>query len=89
MDSARRLNQARAPLCETISNRSKTNGYSDTFHGGFGAATSIGRARRTLRTDLQAEHLDHIAVTGDLTHLGLPQEFREAATWLARLGRPA
>ena len=32
--------------------------------------------------------LDHIAVTGDLTHLGLPQEFREAATWLARLGKP-
>ena len=41
-----------------------------------------------LRADLQAEQLDHIAVTGDLTHLGLPQEFREAATWLARLGRP-
>ena len=41
-----------------------------------------------LRADLQAERLDHIAVTGDLTHLGLPQEFREAATWLARLGRP-
>jgi 3',5'-cyclic AMP phosphodiesterase CpdA len=41
-----------------------------------------------LRADLQAEHLDHIAITGDLTHLGLPQEFREAATWLARLGRP-
>jgi len=41
-----------------------------------------------LRADLQAEHLDHIAVTGDLTHLGLPQEFREAATWLARLGKP-
>jgi len=41
-----------------------------------------------LRTDLQAEHPDHIAVTGDLTHLGLPHEFREAATWLARLGKP-
>jgi 3',5'-cyclic AMP phosphodiesterase CpdA len=27
-------------------------------------------------------------VTGDLTHLGLPREFREAATWLARLGKP-
>ena len=27
-------------------------------------------------------------MTGDLTHLGLPQEFREAAAWLARLGRP-
>ena len=41
-----------------------------------------------LRTDLHAEHVDHIAVTGDLTHLGLPREFREAATWLARLGQP-
>ena len=41
-----------------------------------------------LRTDLQAEHPDHITVTGDLTHLGLPQEFREAAAWLARLGEP-
>ncbi len=40
-----------------------------------------------LRADLQAERPDHIAVTGDLTHLGLPQEFREAATWLARLGK--
>lgn len=41
-----------------------------------------------LRADLHAAHPDHIAVTGDLTHLGLPQEFREAATWLARLGKP-
>ena len=41
-----------------------------------------------LRIDVQEEDLDHIAVTGDLTHLGLPHEFREAATWLARLGDP-
>jgi 3',5'-cyclic AMP phosphodiesterase CpdA len=41
-----------------------------------------------LRADLQAEHPDHIAVTGDLTHLGLPQEFRDASSWLARLGAP-
>jgi predicted MPP superfamily phosphohydrolase len=41
-----------------------------------------------LRTDLHAEHVDHIAVTGDLTHLGMPREFGEAATWLARLGKP-
>ena len=37
-----------------------------------------------LLADLQSEHLDHIAVTGDLTHIGLPQEFRQAATWLRR-----
>lgn len=41
-----------------------------------------------LRDDLQAEHPDHIAVTGDLTHLGLPREFAEAAAWLERLGTP-
>ena len=39
-----------------------------------------------LRADLHAERPDHIAVTGDLTHIGLPQEFREAADWLAKLG---
>jgi 3',5'-cyclic AMP phosphodiesterase CpdA len=41
-----------------------------------------------LRADLQSERPDHIAVTGDLTHIGLPQEFREAAEWLAKLGPP-
>lgn len=41
-----------------------------------------------LRADLQAEQPDHIAVTGDLTHLGLPQEFRDASCWLERLGAP-
>jgi 3',5'-cyclic AMP phosphodiesterase CpdA len=41
-----------------------------------------------LRADLRVEHLDHIAITGDLTHIGLPREFREAAAWLAKLGPP-
>jgi len=41
-----------------------------------------------LRSDLHAKHPDHVAVTGDLTHIGLPQEFREAAEWLAKLGSP-
>ncbi|MFZ3159705.1 MAG: metallophosphoesterase [Rhodoferax sp.] len=41
-----------------------------------------------LRVDLQAQRPDHIAVTGDLTHLGLPREFTEAAAWLTRLGTP-
>ena len=41
-----------------------------------------------LRADLHAKHPDHVAVTGDLTHIGLPQEFREAAEWLAKLGPP-
>jgi 3',5'-cyclic AMP phosphodiesterase CpdA len=41
-----------------------------------------------LLDDLRANGPDHIAVTGDLTHLGLPDEFAEAGQWLARLGPP-
>lgn len=41
-----------------------------------------------LRADLHSEPLDHIAVTGDLTHIGLPQEFSQAAAWLEKLGSP-
>jgi len=41
-----------------------------------------------LLDDLAAAAPDHVAVTGDLTHLGLPDEFSEAARWLARLGPP-
>lgn len=41
-----------------------------------------------LRADLHSSQPDHVAVTGDLTHVGLPQEFREAAVWLTRLGKP-
>lgn len=39
-----------------------------------------------LLDDVKAQRPDHVAVTGDLTHLGLPREFREAAAWLSRLG---
>ncbi len=42
-----------------------------------------------LRADLHGLRPDHIAVTGDLTHLGLPHEFIEAARWLQALGGPA
>jgi len=41
-----------------------------------------------LLEDLAASAPDHVAVTGDLTHLGLPAEFRQAARWLAQLGTP-
>jgi 3',5'-cyclic AMP phosphodiesterase CpdA len=43
--------------------------------------------------DLLTRHLverdpDHIAVTGDLVNLGLPEEFLRAADWLHHLGPP-
>ena len=41
-----------------------------------------------LRTDLEQTAPEHIAVTGDLTHIGLPDEFRQARGWLESLGEP-
>ncbi len=41
-----------------------------------------------LTRDLTARNPDHIAVTGDLTNLGLPQEFPPTAEWLNDLGQP-
>lgn len=38
--------------------------------------------------DLKDREAEHVAVTGDLTHLGLPEECREALAWLETLGPP-
>jgi 3',5'-cyclic AMP phosphodiesterase CpdA len=46
------------------------------------------RILEALLRDLAEVAPDHVAVTGDLTHLGLPDEFRQAALWLRRLGPP-
>jgi 3',5'-cyclic AMP phosphodiesterase CpdA len=42
-----------------------------------------------LQTDLSKTKPDHIAVTGDLTHLSLPAEFKKAKEWLESLGSPS
>jgi len=39
-----------------------------------------------LVRDLHCQQPDHIVITGDLTHLGLPHEFEEAKDWLCTLG---
>ena len=44
---------------------------------------------QALQLDLQQSPPQQLLVTGDLTHIGLPQEFAEAAAWLRRLGDPA
>ena len=36
--------------------------------------------------DLKAQSFDHIAVTGDLVNLSLPDEYAAAGAWLAALG---
>ena len=41
-----------------------------------------------LLSDLAQAAPDHVAITGDLTNLGLPDEFRQAARWLERVGSP-
>ena len=43
----------------------------------------------SLIDDLRANRPDHIAVTGDLTHLGLPAEFLKAKDLLSALGAPS
>jgi 3',5'-cyclic AMP phosphodiesterase CpdA len=42
-----------------------------------------------LMFDLCNERPDHIVVTGDLTHHGLPHEFARAAEWLRAVGPPS
>lgn len=42
-----------------------------------------------LRRDLEQFELQQLLVTGDLTHIGLPGEFRQALAWLRDLGDPA
>lgn len=41
-----------------------------------------------LLDDLKQTRPDHVAITGDMTHLGTPDEFREVAAWLPRVGTP-
>ncbi len=48
-----------------------------------------GEVLEALLQDLQQVQPQHIVVTGDLTQVGLPDEFRQARRWLDRLGSPA
>lgn len=41
-----------------------------------------------LIADIDSMKPDHVAITGDLTHLGTRQEFAQAADWLPRVGSP-
>ena len=41
-----------------------------------------------LQHDLQARPVAQLLVTGDLTQVGLPQEFAQARDWLQQLGEP-
>jgi len=41
-----------------------------------------------LTRDVKAQAFDHIAVTGDLVNLSLPDEYQRARQWLGMLGSP-
>jgi 3',5'-cyclic AMP phosphodiesterase CpdA len=43
----------------------------------------------TIVADMQAQQPDHIAVTGDITNIGLPAEFAHGRNWLDSLGSAA
>ena len=42
-----------------------------------------------LLHDLRGLTPNHVVITGDLTHIGLPSEFQQARRWLETLGSPA
>jgi 3',5'-cyclic AMP phosphodiesterase CpdA len=42
----------------------------------------------SMQRDLQQTAPEHLVITGDLTHIGLPDEFRQVRVWLESLGAP-
>ena len=47
-----------------------------------------GTVLSALLADLHRQRPDHVAVTGDLTHLSLPTEFQNARKWFQSIGPP-
>jgi len=47
-----------------------------------------GEVLEALRRDLLVTHPGHLVITGDLTQIALPDEFRQARAWLDSLGSP-
>ncbi|MCZ6829486.1 MAG: metallophosphoesterase [Gammaproteobacteria bacterium] len=46
------------------------------------------RVLQALQKDLENSDTQQLLITGDLTHIGLPEEFEQAARWLRELGDP-
>ncbi|UCC57208.1 MAG: metallophosphoesterase [Gammaproteobacteria bacterium] len=42
----------------------------------------------SMQRDLRQTAPEHLVITGDLTHISLPDEFRQARDWLESLGTP-
>lgn len=48
----------------------------------------VPQALETVLADIRASAPNHIALTGDIANISLPQEFEQAARWLAGLAGP-
>jgi 3',5'-cyclic AMP phosphodiesterase CpdA len=48
----------------------------------------VPQALAVIVADIKAQAPDHIALTGDLVNVALPEEFRRAAAWLETFDRP-
>src|SRR5262245_35621946 len=46
----------------------------------------LARVLDLMMADMAEQPIDHIAVTGDLVNISLPQEFERAARWLRTIG---
>jgi 3',5'-cyclic AMP phosphodiesterase CpdA len=46
----------------------------------------LARVLDLMQADMAEQPIDHVAVTGDLVNISLPQEFEGAARWLRTLG---
>lgn len=49
----------------------------------------VPQALAGIVADIKAQQPDHIALTGDVINIALPEEFRRGADWLAALADPA
>jgi len=43
---------------------------------------------RVMLDDIHAQNIDHIALSGDLTNIGMPAEHRQSLAWLKLAGTP-
>jgi 3',5'-cyclic AMP phosphodiesterase CpdA len=64
----------------------RATGYYNWWH--HRVHLHVPEALSGIVADIKAQRPDHIALTGDLVNVALPQEYARAAEWLADLGPP-
>jgi 3',5'-cyclic AMP phosphodiesterase CpdA len=86
-----------AHVSDLHATRARVSGFGElNWKRAFGLLSYHVRRKRRYRPEIAARVLDdlaasapdHVAVTGDLTHMGLAAEVAEAARWLQRIGPP-